>query len=611
MRVISLELVNYQRLALYDIKRFHYSPDKKIQLILGTNGSGKSSIVAELSPLPADKNQYNAGGSKKIVISYKGDEYCLTSSFNGAQTHSIVKNQTEELNPGGTITVQRDLVKQIFGYTQEIHNLLTGVEQYTSMSPARRREWFTQISDTNYDYALSVYNKVKERSRDVTGALKLAKKRLVSETAKIISEKQITEIKEQVNLFVGELNHLYNNRYILETDTHTSLEAQKAAEKELLDHCLNLFKLKGVFAQEVIWTPEEYEVDINSKNEEIIKINTTVSILSKEHSELSEKFEAYKKTSGSSIEELENGLNELQEKKRQVLQQLRINLDWIDPRAALQALRGIHSAIFEALYELPINTDNQYSQENLNSVQERVNSLKMKLTEAQSKIERLQHTKEHLESLRNGGTTICPKCSHGWVVGWDEEVHKRTVSSIEKGVEYIKNLKVDLEKQEDLLNRNIDYGNRYRDYIRFVRTYPALNCLWEHIQNEHLIKNSPKTALIRISDALNDLELIESTSDIDKDITKTQNLLELARKASAEDMSRVGTRIEEIEKLNGQYIKQLQTLNESLKKSTLMKSRVQTMLDLEEKIIRLEKSFRNATQEHVKALQNEIVANSI
>jgi DNA repair exonuclease SbcCD ATPase subunit len=168
-----------------------------------------------------------------------------------------------------------------------------------------------------------------------------------------------------------------------------------------------------------------------------------------------------------------------------------------------------------------------------------------------------------------------------------------------------------LEKQEDLLNRNIDYGNRYRDYIRFVRTYPALNCLWEHIQNEHLIKNSPKTALIRISDALNDLELIESTSDIDKDITKTQNLLELARKASAEDMSRVGTRIEEIEKLNGQYIKQLQTLNESLKKSTLMKSRVQTMLDLEEKIIRLEKSFRNATQEHVKALQNEIVDNCI
>ena len=145
-----------------------------------------------------------------------------------------------------------------------------------------------------------------------------------------------------------------------------------------------------------------------------------------------------------------------------------------------------------------------------------------------------------------------------------------------------------MEKSEDLLSRNIDYGNRYREYIRFVRSYPVLNSLWEKIGSEELIRNAPKSALIVIGDALHDLELIESTAGIDDDIVKTKHLLELAEKASAEDMSRIGTRIDTIEKETGQHTKQLQYLRESLKKSNLMRSRVQTMLGLEDKIIKLQ-----------------------
>ena len=38
------------------------------QLILGTNGCGKSTIIQELSPLPPAGNDYLKNGYKKIVI---------------------------------------------------------------------------------------------------------------------------------------------------------------------------------------------------------------------------------------------------------------------------------------------------------------------------------------------------------------------------------------------------------------------------------------------------------------------------------------------------------------------------------------------------------------
>ena len=64
------------------------------------------------------------------------------------------------------------MIKQVFGYTPEIHQLLIGKELFTEMRPARRKEWMTLLADTDYDFALKVFAALKERLRDTTGALK-------------------------------------------------------------------------------------------------------------------------------------------------------------------------------------------------------------------------------------------------------------------------------------------------------------------------------------------------------------------------------------------------------------------------------------------------------
>ena len=113
MKIERLELVGYIRL-MPGVSRFVYTPSTTCQIILGTNGSGKSSILYELSPLPASKGEYIEGGFKRIEISHKGAHYVLESSFKHGNKHSFTRDG-EDLNPGGTGAVQKELVKREVG----------------------------------------------------------------------------------------------------------------------------------------------------------------------------------------------------------------------------------------------------------------------------------------------------------------------------------------------------------------------------------------------------------------------------------------------------------------------------------------------------------------
>ena len=180
MKITQLELKLFKRISLANINYIKLNFNEKIQLILGSNGSGKSSILRELTPLPANPIDYEKDGYKRIKIEHNNKRYTLTSRFNPKQEHSFIVDNTE-LNTSATAATQRELVEEHFGITNEIRDLLLGYISLTSLSPTQRRYWFTLMSNTNYDYAISVYNKAKESLRDVTGALKLQRARLISE----------------------------------------------------------------------------------------------------------------------------------------------------------------------------------------------------------------------------------------------------------------------------------------------------------------------------------------------------------------------------------------------------------------------------------------------
>ena len=70
MIIKKLILSGYNRLLNTGISEINIVPQNKITLIIGTNGSGKSSLLKELTPLPAISQEYSKTGFKYVEIEH-------------------------------------------------------------------------------------------------------------------------------------------------------------------------------------------------------------------------------------------------------------------------------------------------------------------------------------------------------------------------------------------------------------------------------------------------------------------------------------------------------------------------------------------------------------
>ena len=213
MFIEELELVGYERLNLNQFKRIKLSFNKIVQVIIGTNGSGKSSIFAELSPLPGDPKNFTKDGMKRIVCRHLGKRYTLTSTFDPPRHTFQVEGELDDLNPGGTITKQRELVFKHFRINAATHAISTGQTPFHLMGTEVRKECFRLLADTNFDYAIGVFNRIKTSARDVVGGLKIARNKLVAQSSKMMPAEDLAALKKDceelyriVELFIENRN---------------------------------------------------------------------------------------------------------------------------------------------------------------------------------------------------------------------------------------------------------------------------------------------------------------------------------------------------------------------------------------------------------------------
>lgn len=606
MRINYIELIGYKRLMLNNINRIKITPHTRVQSILGTNGSGKSSLLSELTPCPAVAANYSKEGSKVISITNRGNDYLLTSDFKDGQKHSFLLDG-KELNKGGTISVQKELVKQHFNITQEIHDLITGLERFSLMSPSRRREWFTQLCDTNYDYALSVYNKIRERLRDTSGALKLAKKRLVIETSKLTSDEDVSNIQNQIDELLKEITILYENR----TDESRTLYQIESEQDKLLSEMKTvsdrLFAAKGHFHNRTIFTQEEYRTEIDLVKHQITETTTRMDMLSTEHAQLKTSLDDFSKTGEASVVELRDKQNTLYNQKDEALSKRKLSLDVQDSVGSLSALESIYELLVSIFTNIPVNDSGKYSQANLEAAQEQFLVVKDKLLAAEKKLDNIRHQKEHFDQLRSSGETECPKCNHRWVVGYSQETYDKLTRVIDEGVTYVGENKKKLEELQITIEENTNYGNLYREFSRCVKTIPMLKCFWDHLlTGEHVFK-SPANAL-RLTELFKfDLGLEVYVHGLNEDIEKTQHLIEIAMKASSVDMGNLKTRIDTIETELGILNRQMFMLRGKLTERTLDHQRVSDIQLLDQRIRDYQASVTKGVNDSVRALRNELI----
>lgn len=504
MRITKLILKKYKRFLLNLINELDYSPDSPYQIITGNNGSGKSSLLEELSPLPPDKNKFNKGGYKEIHIEHRGKRYQLINDYTKSTSgvHAFIVDG-EDLNESHSVTTQKELAEQHFNYTNEIHQLMLGRTKFTDMAGLQRRDWFVKIANADMDYVMGVFNKVRSAHRDGQGAVKLTEKRLVEETNKLIDEKLLEELTQQQSVLQVDISaiekilpRVFKSTEQLETELMKLIDSIQQEKAKIIQ-----MDSKGVRKPSHIDSLEVYRLSIEQNNFMLTTLQQEFEELTKEYEVTEKKLQEIEWNSNVSTESLLAERKQLDEQIRQ----LRFNEHVTDVDKALETLQSIHGEFDAWCAESPVNQEGRFNQENLDQYNKRLTEIldergrvNVFLAKTQSRIEHI-----HQHQL----DAVCPSCQNKFTVAPNME----RLPELETGKLRAEKRLGELDKEKSEVEEWLTEAKRFRDnYLngrnKFITPYPELRFFFYQLVEETNFKNNPMLAVGKMTLLIEELK---------------------------------------------------------------------------------------------------------
>lgn len=520
MFILKLRLVGYKRLMLNNINEFEYTPTSPYQIILGTNGSGKSSILGELTPLPAEAKDFIKDGYKEIHIAHAGSEYILISTFKSGNKHQFLKDGNE-LNPGGTLTVQREIVRREFGIWGELHDLLMGRERFTIMSPSKRREWITSLSSADYTYAIKVFDRLKGQARDTQGALKHDKLRLTQETQNLSALGDLSEVRDKCTQWKEELNALLLSR---PARTRTS----KVVDQELESLCSTVERIGLDLLGSIPTAPSNYsslqdvQDHITRVTQEISSVQSLLEHYGSEYKELEEITVALE---GETLDigALETKYRDFQtaiHTKRAGIQHFQ-HVE--DPESILTDLSSALPSLVELFESLPDNSERVFTKDAIEKAREALTAARRDQDLCQNRLALIDTKLEHMQQAKN---EECPKCGYIWKPGYSEQEEREYISSKRSYEEGLGKAKKEIVRLEDYLEQAGEYTRRFMQFKQLTQSYPRLKTLWDEILEKNYHLDHPRSRISFFYMFQQDVSLLADIDRLEKDAAHLLELLE-------------------------------------------------------------------------------------
>lgn len=622
MRYTALILKGFKRFALNQVSHFEIRPTEQVQLILGTNGSGKSSLLQEMTPLPANPADYLKTGSKEIHIVDRGFNYVLKSDFSVKQIHSFLKDG-EEFNPGGTASVQRELVRQHFGITTDTHELATGQVRLTDLGPSKRREWFTRLSDVSYDYAIGVFEKLRKEHRSVVGALDLDKKRLVNEQTKIITDEEQRQLHLDVKQLHQELDQLRDMRMPLERTQAQVEQDMLRADTQLLTLSTLLLNIKvespahvsrndwGELEKLEFSNTEQVDEHIDELAHHISAQSAVLSKLFQDHEKLKETVEILKKRGDDGIESIQKKIALATVRRNEIHARRKFSAEGWTPVVSLQTLQGIEHDLVAVLSELPSNEAKSFGSSVLHELKETRSKHREFIQKKTHELAKAQARKQHADEHRENGSVTCPKCNHRFHMGLTDEQYeglKNYIVLIGQEMTYVEEL---LKKLEMSIAEQENYGNLFRQFIQLTRSTPSLNPFWDLVASQELAKNAPRKIITMLEVLRFDLECINQAAKVEEEITELRKLLEQASKVGDQNITdatqQLNTLTSEVELMT----KSLTQTRKELVEWQAYRRQLAEALRLQQEIMKVGNRYESLTHEAVEAIRRTTILQCI
>ncbi|EBV8434180.1 hypothetical protein AVA65_08010 [Salmonella enterica subsp. enterica serovar Minnesota] len=494
--ILKLILEHYVPLATSGINKIELNVNHIVNLLISVNGSGKTSILKEMNPLPPDNGNYKSGGRKYIEMMHHQRHYVLDSYTGKSNGHSF-KVDGKELNTGGTLTVQKNLVLQHFNLDANLNKVLSGLkipDQLAAMSPMRRKEIFMRIYPNNTEYALGVYNKLRDERNSLKGAIKNQVSRYAEENRKLetLSGMTVGELEDQVKYIEEELKHALLLRGQLE-NAQMDPELREKFEKfnRLVDTLtLNVGKQTSLSHEELLREADRIEQMLDFSRKQADKYLTLINEYTKNMSGLNLS-EQDPKRFKEQLDIINDELGRLNESVVQHIETLK-NYPVFNDGETYEELTVIAEDFISYLHRItlassPELTSGQYKQW-LAEAEQMTNSIRLRKQERQQIAHQLKH-------MQQADVIECPDCNHKFKQGITPADIARVQQGLVNADNYIESQETALAKLQKQIENDAEWYYSMNQIANFVRENQHVRVL-STLMREYNLGKSPTEALI-------------------------------------------------------------------------------------------------------------------
>lgn len=496
---------------------------RKLQQLISTNGSGKSTFLKELSLTPIDKEMFRKGGGKEIHFIVDGIKYIFISDHS---KHVLLNGETlAPITQGETITHYNDTVKTLFGYDDYKWRLVTGRISFTKLTKLERQKWIETISGIDFSYPFKLYSSIRSNLTGLKRALKEYEVELSNGEATVLSE----SIREGMEGRKSDIFEIMQSIIAAKGSTPTAAQLQTNLDNfnkvnDELGKC-KANTLNGeykTFAHLNVSSLDEFRESYNKDARELDSLDETFKNKEKELREKSalrdrlsvegafnkpaavikvqrlkgELEELEDLTRGDKVDACEGDLLFLANERDNILQN--INLEIMGKFSSTNdSIR--HSLTPPERHAIKVNHNNSSSE---------LRNLKSDL----------DHVTEMIESTKNGKTITCPKCNELFKDG-EQSLGGLKIRSEELTTQ-IGLLTTKCNILEEKLNDINTIDNNINLIKTILNTHVTIHAI-RHPLNEYLdgtgsISDITETLDFRLEMARNTYRILTTTREIEK-----------------------------------------------------------------------------------------------
>ena len=578
MKYLKIQLKGYKFLSLNNISLITITPESKFHWILGSNGSGKSSLQREISPLAANHAHYTAEGYKHVKIEKDGDIYDLKSVFGGPKRlYSFVKNGVE-LNDGHTSTVFNNLVLQHFAITKEIHEFSLGLRKFTQMSPVDKKNWITKLSDVDYTYALKYFQKLTSVYRDVVGSIKTDHERLLEAKAKMVGVETVNllkselELLKQKSLFLIEVTPNPRDPRDLNTEKKRKIENSFFEIDKFYRQVMSKNKQFLPLPDKDLLTNE-----IAALESQVNSMLVTSETVFKEFETVSTELSNYLKVQNLNHKELTESVIA----KATQIETLKNELSYGFTTQCKDAKSLFHTWLSELELVIPYlvaDPEGYFTGDNYNAVKAEIERNQESHKTLESNLSKSRVDLEAITNHSHHAAVKCPVCFHEWMPG------KRD-TDIVKLQNYIEHNQKTYDEISEKLNKLYKELERFENFKKglqylndFIWKYEAFKPFWEFVKASNIHTKNPETINSLAFQFQTSIDTMITVMDLEESIRVDNNNLTILKSTNITSVKMLEDRKETLEKqLNNLY----ETRNELMEKLKVLKAKAQFRTTLE------------------------------